>query len=250
MSELFTWGDKYLEIGSPLELKLGNLTVGLERTAVEWSAHYSYAQDRYVSESAKEVTRQRTAFNTTTGGITLEPAMADRNVVVRPMQPIRIPDGQEITLYLSTPLWLRCLCSETNTQLLDIPTEILSDTWFGPNTREGEICYANASHARMSLANVPVRPERLISPVGIHNKGGDDLIIERLNVPIPSLSIYDTGASLWTQDIHITRVHKLEVAEIEFTNTAPSEYSDAKLISPARQTKDENLMVRALGLLF
>ncbi len=34
------------------------------------------------------------------------PRLADRSVVIKPIDPIYIPAGQRGTLYISTPLWI------------------------------------------------------------------------------------------------------------------------------------------------
>ena len=180
----------------------------------------------------------------------LQPATADRNVVVRPAQRIQIPHGESVDLFIGTPIWISALAPDEDHKLFDLPVEILSDTWFGTNTRHGEICYANQTQARLYLEKLSQRPERLVTPINIANNGGDLLTIERLNLPIPYLSIYDTGSSLWTQRIEITRTDQLETAEIKFPPEPPPQFPAASLCNTPRLNDDANLVVRAIGLLF
>jgi hypothetical protein len=88
------------------------------------------------------------------------PMLADRPVVVRARQSVFIPPGEEAMLYLSTPVWVSIDLGEPARALREIPVLRLSDTWFGPSTREGELCYAARTHARNHLDQVPRRPHR------------------------------------------------------------------------------------------
>ena len=247
----FKWGVQTFELDVVQTLTIGNLELSFSRSVPEWTTEYHYHQDRYVNEGSKETTRFRTvAKNDELRQLEVLPATADRNVVVRPAQRIQIPHGERVELFIGTPVWLQASTPEGKHKLVDLPVEILSDTWFGANTRVGEICYANQTQARLDLDKLSQRPERLITPVSISNDGGDTLVIERLNLPVPYLSVYDTGPSLWTQQIEIIRTGKLETAELHFSVKPPEQFPDALPINTPRLSEADNLVVRAMGLLF
>ncbi|MFT6435663.1 MAG: hypothetical protein ACJAVI_003718 [Candidatus Azotimanducaceae bacterium] len=166
---------------------------------------YRYQQDRYVNESAQSVTRLRTIIEESNLVLVLSPATADRNVVVRPAQTISIPNGQTVHLYIGTPVWFVGTHTSSQRKLFGLSSGILSDTWFGPATYTGEICYANESQARLPLDRLSLRRDRLVTPVTIENRGGDTLALERLNLPVPFLTIFDTGPNLWPQEVRILR---------------------------------------------
>jgi hypothetical protein len=79
------------------------------------------------------------------------PRLADRSVVIKPVDPIYIPAGQRGTLYISTPLWISGFVEGQKEPLFDIPVILPKDTWFGPDHRTGEMCYATSVDGRTEL---------------------------------------------------------------------------------------------------
>ena len=73
-----------------------------------------------------------------------------------------------MTIYVSSPVWIR-LETATGTLLDELPTIRQSDTWHGPNTREGELCYASRTFCRTNIDALPIRQNRALSPVIIYN---------------------------------------------------------------------------------
>ena len=247
---MFSWGDHKFMPDTAQKFELGNLELQLSRSRLEWITEYHYHQDRYVNESRKEVALFRTISNDSSDQLRLLPSTADRNVVVRPVQGIKIPHGESANLFVSTPIWLQAVIPNSNHMLFDLPVEILSDTWFGANTWDGEICYSNQTQARLYLEKLSLRPERIITSVKITNEGGDTLNVERLNIPMPYFSVYDTGASLWSQHFEIIRTGKLETAELKFQAKPPPDFPESVLVNTPRMTEDSNLVARTIGLLF
>src|SRR5439155_1571474 len=110
----------------------------------------------------------------------------------------------------------------------------LSDTWYGPNTREGELCYSSKTFCRTHLADLPLRPHRVLTPVSIQNNAKDPLLLEQLSLPLPYLSTYvDENGSLWTEEITVVNEphHKHNVHQ---EKGAPKIAGNAKLVSAAR----------------
>jgi hypothetical protein len=241
------WGNYSLNEGETLEIRLGNLHGKLTRLDCEWDLDVSYAQDHYVQESNQATRRTRTVVAKWCDGVVFEPATADRNVVARPAQTIQVPPGERTTLFITTPLWLKCKIKDT--VIADIPLEIMSDSWFGTNTRVGEVCYSNETRAQVSLDELQVREGRLITPVTIVNNGEDPVVIDRLSLPLPLLTIYRTTNQVWTQSVTFTRTGELDTATIQLRAVAP-EFIKVERTSPPRSPLDPNLMERALGILF
>ena len=148
-------------------------------------------------------------YTTRFDGATLKllPRLADRAFVVRPELPLFLPAGDEAVLYVSTPVWISgCLSGGDCTELFEIPSIRASDTWFGRDTCEGELCYATRTHARTDLGTMGARPHRAVTPLEIRNQGSDVLPIEQLRVPLPALSLYqDDGGRLWTDTVSLVR---------------------------------------------
>ena len=177
--------------------------------------------------------------------------MADRSVVARPNVPLRLLGGEKTRIYVSTPLWFRALTLPSESSLIDVPFWRPSDSWFGPSTREGEMCYAKYTEARMLRELLEQRPHRAITPLSIHNKQTDPLLIERLNLPVPLLSLYhhrDRG--LWTEAVNVVREEDDDKVELILDKQAPSEVHDAILVTGPRIDSERRTLIRSLGSLF
>ena len=114
--------------------------------------------------------------------------------------------------------------------LLDVPSIRRSDTWFGSNTLEGELCYSTRSSARLNLDAIEPHPHRAVTPVEIRNEGANILPIERLRVPVQALSVYaDAEGRLWTDAVCFARREDENLASI--STLEPSDHL------PGRRTK-------------
>lgn len=76
----------------------------------------------------------------------LRPALADRPVVSRAEAPFSVLPGDQATIFVSIPLWI-CGAADAGRPLFELPLYRPSDTWFGPSTRAGELCYASRTNA-------------------------------------------------------------------------------------------------------
>lgn len=197
-----------------------------------------------------ETAAERARFaglNTATGE--MRPALADRPVVSRPEQSFYVPGGAGVTLYVSTPVWLQLY--HTGKLLYEMPIHRPSDTWFGPRTIEGELCYASRSHCRLTLGDVPWRPHRAVTPVQVRNEATEPLFLERLNLPVPRLSLYaDSRNQLWTQTVELIHRPDRALAEVRIGEGAPDLASAGALIAAPRQTGTRHFMARAFSALF
>ncbi|WP_339669551.1 hypothetical protein [Dasania marina] len=179
------------------------------------------------------------------------PALADRSIVTRPNVPLRLLGGEKTTIYVSTPLWFKAMTLPNESVLLDVPFWRPSDSWFGSTTREGEICYAKYTDARMQLELLEQRPHRAVTPVFIHNKQKNSLLIERLNVPVPLLSLYHhSERGLWTEKVNMSREDEGDKVTLVLEKQAPSEILGASLLVGPRIASERHTLIRSLGSLF
>lgn len=79
------------------------------------------------------------------------------------------------------------------------------DTWFGPNHRSGEICYATAVDGRTELQQLRPRAFRAVTPIEFHNTSQQQLRFDRMNVPVPALPLFYSASTerLWTSQIKV-----------------------------------------------
>lgn len=244
------WGTHTLALDASHSFELGKLTAEVRRSSRDWIVEYTYTQDLYVRGSDQARSRLRSVFSETHADLTIRPACADRNMVAVPVDTIHVSPGQRVTLYMSSPLWVQMLVQDGRVLVADLPCEILSDSWFGPNTVEGELCYSNQTSARMFLEHLPQRPERVVTPATFVNEGTDSITVDRFNLPLPLLSIYSIGGAWWTQEVVIRRSEALDNVEVNFTPQPPEHIGAAELAAAPRREESGSTITRTLSMLF
>ncbi len=244
---------------SQLTVTLGSLRLTVGHGLDEWtlatetiadedsSAVVDFATSKGLPEKADE----RFVFAGDSNRLVLQPMLADRPVVIRPRQPVFLLSGQTVTLYLSTPIWLKVLVGDPAVLLKELPVLRQSDTWFGPNTREGELCYAGRTHARHHVNELPDRPHRALTPLTIHNKAAAPLPLEKISLPVPMLALYgDSKGKLWTQSLTLTREDKSDLASVRIETDAAEGGEERVRLAPPRREPGRGGMTRAFSLLF
>lgn len=111
------WGEFSLNIGQSQQWQIGPLNLIVRRLSGEWQiAHERRDEsgDNGVSWQTKDTDQlpesldnnSRYVFRDSTGRLSIIPLLADRPVISRPLTPFNLAAGEEVTLYVSTPLWL------------------------------------------------------------------------------------------------------------------------------------------------
>lgn len=256
------WSDFKVERGQGMHWDLGAFRLVIFHKEGEWLLRHentestapdtvSWQVDRVTEAPSDGPNLVRFVADQKTNLIRLVPRAADRSVVVRPHLPLHLLAGQKSEIYVSSPVWVEVTVGQRRHRLCEIPVRALSDTWFGPNTREGEVAYALRTRARVQLAEMPMRTYRIITPIRIENEGHDSLLIDRMNLPVPYLSVYaaDDGF-LWTETVKLIRSEGSEMASLEVGKGAPPEAKRTHRLSEPRQTAEANFLVRAFTGLF
>jgi len=255
------WGTFTVAAEESLLWEIGAMRLSVLRKSQEWQV----AQTGYGFSETDDVTcriargeriaddaamPERFIFTKTAETLRVMPQLADRPVIVRPAGAMRVLSGQETTIYVSSPLWVHIDVHEPPVALGDFPIQRPSDTWFGPSTLEGELCYAGSTQGRLRLDELPQRPHRAFTPVSIVNHSADPLLLERLSLPVPFLSLYSSeGGTLWTNGVTMRRESDTDIAEITISETPPpTEYVTHRLTGP-RKKAEKNMLIRAFGAL-
>ncbi|NNE08031.1 MAG: hypothetical protein HKN20_05655, partial [Gemmatimonadetes bacterium] len=71
------------------------------------------------------------------------PRTTDRAVVFKPDGTLILPPGEDVRLTLDSPPTIEIRAGKKESALLEHPSEVLSETWFGSNTTDGECCYSS-----------------------------------------------------------------------------------------------------------
>jgi len=254
------WEARDLAPGNTLEYQLGSLLLDIHHARGEWQLATRHV-DETQSGSQPVVTQRRGGLegesyerflvSSGTQRLVLTPVLADRSVVIRPRQVVYLPTGEETTMYLSSPVTLRISIGEPAVTLREIQMLRLSDTWFGPSTREGELCYSGKTHARHALDEVPMRVHRAITPLHIRNNAATPLPLEKISLPVPLLSVYGSmDGRLWTQGVSLVRGTDSDMAAMKIDPVPPGYAGTVTLLSGPRQTQARGALVRTFSLLF
>lgn len=249
------WGDFFLEEGERRLLRIGSLRLWLERLPHEWRIGYVTAapdgDPRLPPEPPANL--HRYAFQRSASRVALTPRLADRPVISRPEKPLYIPSGEEITLYVGTPLWIAVTIGGAGEPLREFPIERPSDSWFGPATQEGGFSYAASTRALTTFDAFPFSPLLAVTPLLIRNSARTPLHVERLNLPVPFLSLFEgENGALWTESVTLERDkdHE-ELAVLRFGRGAPPEAGPtARRVSGPRGEAEKNRVIQAFNSLF
>ncbi|MEZ4381185.1 MAG: hypothetical protein R3A79_07540 [Nannocystaceae bacterium] len=242
-----SWGTHTVATEETLHWRLGPLELWARRRAAEWRVAHRSSDDfmaercdvtrlRGDPELPADVAVERFAFRRTDGVLELAPATADRAMVVKPELPFHLLPGEVVTLFVTTPLWLRVRTSAGAAELLDVPTSRPSDTWFGPLTRPGELCYASRTSARLELDDLQRRTSRGITAVEVKNLAHSELLLEHIRLPLPTLALYrDREGFLWTDTVGLTMEAKAAPGEVSIEVRAPVTAGDTERVAGPRR---------------
>lgn len=242
------WGEYHFEINQARTWQFGSLLFRITRGLQEWRLEYHRPTVQYDYEQQwheihdrgfafpQPIHIERYMFQSTHSRIQLMPRLANRSLVIKPVDPIYIPAGQNGMLYISTPLWIAGFVDGQREPIFDLPIILPKDTWFGPNHRLGEVCYATAVDGRTELNQLKVRAFRAVTPIEFHNTSHRQLRFDRMNVPIPALPLFYSASTsrLWTSQIRVFHEGALHQPRIRIENRTPPHAGDVKQIHPPR----------------
>ena len=255
------WGEFRLAEDEAVRHRIGPLDIVLQRLRREWRVALENraegAEEDVVSTMAVPAQEMETiegldryVFRATTEAYRIVAALADRPVVARPSSPFNLPPGEEATVYVSSPLWVRIENGAARV-LKEAPILRPSDTWFGPSTREGELCYASQTSCRTALEEIPLRPHRAVTAVRIGNKAKKALLLERLSLPVVHLSLFASPQSLlWTESVSMIREEDEDLASLRIEKKPPTEAGTTSPLGGPRKAAEKGMWTKALSKLF
>ncbi|HMB68539.1 MAG TPA: hypothetical protein VKU85_04485 [bacterium] len=255
------WGDFEIEETGTRSWSIGPFRMWVLRSPVEWSVSMTRAGEAYDSSLAvalddeaapgEGAETRRFGFRGSPGTLQVRPLLAPWPVIVNPLRPFAVPGGQEVVIYVGTPLWISLAVAPPRTALLDAPLHHPSATWFGGDTRQGELCYASRTHANLRLENVRHWPHRAVSPVRIRNRAGGLLEVRNLRLPMPNLSLFADGAGrLWTQTVVLEREEDGDFAALRLETDPPEAAGSMETVGGPRELAGKRVLVRAFGRIF
>lgn len=253
------WQAQQLNIDACWHYRLGPLHIYLQRQAQQWLLAHEYCADDKpappfngaVNMIPVHLTSQRYLFKQSPAACRLLPRLLDRPVVVKTLQPVNLPPGEQTTFYISSPVSVQLTLQQPELTLQDIVVQRLSDTWFGPSTQLGELCYAEKTNARLTRQELPLRSHRAITPVTIHNNSMQMLVIDKISIPVPFLSLYSLpDGNLWTDPVTLQHDGLQVLAQFRTGKLLPTDALGAQLLSPPRLKAEKHSLFRAFTDIF
>jgi len=256
------WGDYRLPLNTSAFWKIGPLSLQLTRREKEWQvAHLEEIQTKeneelwsFEDNYSKEIEQGKThrhLFTQTEEDVSVMPRLPDRPVVVKTAKPFNIHPGQQAEIYVSIPLWLGVCVGVDNLQIQELPIVRPSDTWFGPSTMEGDLCYSSTTQGRLTLIELPTRPHRATSSVLIKNDMDKALTLEQFSLPAPYLSLFSTNeGGLWTETITLLNDDESDLAKVSVSDAPPQSNRNPTRVAEPRIKANKNMLLRTFSGLF
>lgn len=167
----------------------------------------------------------------------LRPVLPDRLLVVKSEHPFTLLRRAKARFYTRVPAWVSVEVVEGSrskgTTLVEIPTEVLSDTWWG-DFLTGEMGYWLTTKARRELTPELFEPHLVMSTLHLVNRSDDALPVDKLAWRVEHLSTYEKDGQLWAEETTVHYLGEAEGSEIHMEDRPPQEAAGAREISPAR----------------
>ena len=256
------WGERRVEVGTTTRWQIGPLILWIQRLPGEWRVYRTRLEDpldgtveleeRASGEAIPAAASiERFAFQGDSPLLELAARLPDRPIVSRPRNPFHVPPGEDLVFFVDSPLWVGLSTMNPRRWLFEMPVFRPSDTWFGPSTNEGELCYASRTAGTLQLSDTPIRPHRCLTAVTIRNRASDELLLDRLKLPVASLALYvGEDRRIWTQDVSLERHERGDRAQLSIRRSEPALALDPRPLSPARKAESDNVVARVFNTLF
>jgi hypothetical protein len=180
----------------------------------------------------------------------LDLQLADKPYEVKPAALVKIAPKSRMTLYVSTPLWLQFKLPHSNQVIVEFPTVQPRMSWVGRTTTEGSLCYSTRTSAPSSFTEVRQYPHRVLTALELVNDGEQMLSIDRLSLPLNSLSLYHTQANgYWTESVRFQINPESGDTTVIAADKPPEELGETILISRARNPKTVSRFRTAVNLI-
>lgn len=246
-----------LETGKTASWEGGTLRAWALRTEHEWRIAATRQEETSVIRASTDKPLpaapawKRWAFSEEAPEIAAIPAMPDKPLVVRPDAPLRIPPGNEVTFFVSVPVWLRFFVGAEPRRifLTEEPTVVLSNTWFGEPTM-GELCYALKTSASRSLEGIKIGGHRCVCPLLLQNDSDAELPFQKLCIRTLYVNIYQGASRLWSEEIRVSFKGKDQGSEISFGSAAPKFEETGERVGEARLVAPKSFIRRSFDTLW
>ncbi len=235
------WGDRPIPAsGETQRLDIGPLTLWLRGLENEVWLGFQRSGETVIPSGdtpPEDLDWSRWALSEAPHRLRLRPVLPDRPLVVKPEHPFTLLRRAKARIYMRVPAWVRVEAVERERKkgatLMEVPTEILSDTWWG-DFLTGELGYWLTTKGRRELRDDLFEPHLVMCTLQLTNRSDDDLRVEKLALRVEHLSTYEKDGRLWAEETNVFYLGEAEGSDIRMLDKPPVEAEGAREISPAR----------------
>lgn len=168
------------------------------------------------------------------GEVELRPTLPDRPVVVEPEQAFHLLPGARARIYVRVPVRVAVVApSVAPRPLTELPTQQLSDTWWG-DFLSGELCYYLPISARRRVEEEHFLPHTAVAPLDLRNRADEDLTVEKLALRVTHLGLFQADAGLWTDETRVRYRGEILGSDLDMAGRAPKEAGSAQGVAAPR----------------
>lgn len=248
-----------LPLGTAVAIETHTETFYVRRQAQQWQlwrlAHpfpfCSLAQTLVVAENVTVPAHATLEHSWLSGEqestLRILPCMTNKNLMLSLHQPMVIPAGRRPKIYLHLPLMYQLYIGNAKMPFYEFLIEPLALSWFGSNTRRGELCYKFYSDLYQDYEQAPFIPHRALLELRLCNRDGEHLNIDKVNIPAQYLPVYRVdGRLFWTTALTITNEKLTDELSLHYSKTVPARHETLQLVSESRLRSEARTIMRAL----
>ncbi len=251
------WEPIKIEPEKEYHWRIGGVRIWCARTDEEWQLSWEHGEaeeDATVIATTDQpkpahLTWERYVADEKTDELQLLPALQDRAVVVSSDITLKILPDSKALFFVGIPVWVRVhIGARKGAELSEIPTRILSNTWFGDPTT-GELCYSLQSRAGRDIGHIPASPHKAICPVRLANGSAGKLDFQKLNIHVEHLRVFAGKTRLWTNEVSIRFFGEDQPGQVEFSSKTPQFEKPLALLTEERVPVSQSILKKSIGIL-
>jgi hypothetical protein len=252
------WDPIELERNKSYSWRIGPLRLWIRNNGTEWLESHLYTPEKeeeerlavaQTAEKPPQTEWSRLICGECSNKLRILPLLPDRPVVVGSSTVLKVLPDCSARFFVMIPLWLSLQVGEADrTTLMEIPSVVLSNTWFGGLTI-GELCYSLKTTAHMTLDGVAPPPHVLVCPVHLNNTAGTPLDFQKLCIHVEHLKVYSNDSRLWTNEVNITYEGVNLLSSVKYSDTAPAFEENCRLVSNERVPAEKNIFRKSFSFL-
>lgn len=210
---------------------------------------HSLTKVREIIDFDPDLKWSRWALRNEKMNIEITPLFPNMPVVVKPEYQFKLfPEGSA-DIYVRIPIWIQVKAiSEGGLKVTEIPSMLLSRTWFG-SFLEGELCYWFKTTARRALEDDIFKSHLCVCPIKIVNSSEEELEIDKLCLRTEQLSMFNNDKSLWSDHMTIQYKGGNNFSDIIVSGTPPKEAKNAVLAASPRNPVRKGFAQRTFRLI-